>query len=167
MYKVNSWSVSKIKYIGLFRLSLNFEFSFQLEIIDACVSYIESLQTQLNVVQKSADEDDDETADNVDDYENLLNNNNDEIEQNLENEDKENKSDFLWKWFGCHLVVKWGKHLAIQNYYTAFVVIEIKKESVINEPYIFIVILCDTLLSPNLSYQYNWLDIYIIVRIHW
>ena len=50
---------------------------FQLEIIDACVDYIETLQTQLNVVSK-----DDQVQD-------LLNNNNDGIDS-IDNEDTEN-----------------------------------------------------------------------------
>jgi hypothetical protein len=49
----------------------------ELEIIDACVDYIETLQTQLNVVSK-----DDQVQD-------LLNNNNDGIDS-IDNEDTEN-----------------------------------------------------------------------------
>ena len=56
---------------------------FQLEIIDACVNYIETLQTQLNVVSKEEEEDQD-----------LLNNNNDGIDEDFEIENSTNeKSD--------------------------------------------------------------------------
>ena len=47
---------------------LIFEIFFQLEIIDACVTYIEALQTQLNVVNHNRESHDEDFEDDVDEH---------------------------------------------------------------------------------------------------
>ena len=76
------WQDNSRKSCLKLNLQINYFLIFQLEIIDACVNYIETLQTQLNVVSK-----DDEDQD--------LANNNDVIDEDIENEHSNEKSDKL------------------------------------------------------------------------